>query len=127
VKLIERHKGQIYLRLQFNKMGADACLILTGGERPHLGAVAVGQVRESLAIPGQYSSSISNITLLGHKEDVLAREIAARVAVAFGANVVVCCGIHTDNIALEDIKEIETMSMDMVEELIKYIITKDEE
>jgi hypothetical protein len=126
MKLIERHKGKIYLRLQFNKMGVDACLILTGGERPHLGAVAVGQVRESLAVPEQYSSSVSNITLLGH-EDVLARKVAARVAVALKANVVVCCGIHTDNIALEDIQEIERMSMEMVEEFVEYIITKGKE
>jgi len=121
MKLIERQKGRIQLRLQFIRMGADACLILTGGDRPHLGAAAVAQSRESLAVPGKPSSTVSNITLLGHKDDVLAREIARRFSEATATNVVVCCGIHLDSISTEEIEEILAISSDILEEMVNVV------
>lgn len=117
--LIERQQGRIALRLQLIRMGTDVCVTLTGGERHHLGAVAVAQVRESLEGNDKLSATVSNITLPGHKEDELARKAAARLAAAMAANVVVCCGIHMDNIVLAEIRETEVMVMDMIEELIE--------
>lgn len=103
-------------------MGADVCLILTGGERPHLGAVAVAQPRESLAIPGKVSATVSNITLLGHKEDVLARDIAARISAATAVNAAVCCGIHLDSILANEIEDVVAMCNDMLGEIVQYLI-----
>ena len=102
-------------------MGTDICMILTGGDRPHLGAVAVAQPRASLADPLIISATTSIITLPGHKEDVLARGAAARVAAASRANVTVCCGIHVDNILPDEIAGIETMCNDIIDEVIVYI------
>jgi len=121
--LIERQIGRIALRLQMIRMGIDACVTLSGGERHHLGAVAVAQIWESLTGKDKLSATISNITLPGHKEDELARKAAARLSAALAANVVVCCGIHLDNIALAEINEIEIMVMDMMDELIAAINT----
>lgn len=100
-------------------MGEDVCLVLTGGDRPHCGAVAVAQVRESLSTRGKLSSTVSNITLLGHKEDVLARRLASRVAVAVAANAVVCCGIHLDDISADEITAILDAADDMTNEAIE--------
>lgn len=97
-------------------------MIVTGGDRPHLGAVAVAQPRESLADPLKTSATTSNITLLGHKEDVLARSAASRVASAGSTNVVVCCGIHVENILPEEIDGIEAICNEMIDEAISYII-----
>lgn len=100
-------------------MGEDACIILTGGDRPHLGAVAVGQPRPSLADPEKVSVTLSNITLLGHKDDILARRVAVGVTPKLAVNVVVCCGVHLDNILPEEITDILDLTDEMIEEIIK--------
>jgi hypothetical protein len=55
------------------RSGDDVVVVLGGGERPHIGALAVAIPRPSLADPEQTSSTSSVITLLGHKDDELYR------------------------------------------------------
>lgn len=119
MKLIERSEGRIVLKFQAVAMGTDLCLVISGGDRPHLGAVAVALVRESLDSPGRTASTVSNITLPGHKEDELARRIAARVAAAVSANVAVCCGIHLDRISPAQIERIVTLCDEMTDEFLE--------
>jgi hypothetical protein len=76
------------------RMGEDLCLILSGGEREHIGAAAVAQPRPSLADPARTSATASVIAVLGHKEDVLARELALKVAGTLNVAACVVCGIH---------------------------------
>lgn len=122
MRIVNRQQGRIRLEMMCVRMGLDACLIITGGDRPHLGAVAVSQIRESLADVGRKSSTTSNITLPGHKEDILARDMASRLAVAISANVAVCCGIHLDDISCDEIKSIVEMCSQMLEEIIKQVV-----
>jgi len=84
------------LRLRWVCLGDDLCLILSGGEE-HIGAAAVAQPRPSLADPARTSATASVITLPGHKEDILARELSLKVASALNAAVCVVCGIHMHN------------------------------
>ena len=88
-------------------MGNDCCVVITGGDRPHLGAVALAQARPSLSDPAKTSASTSVLTLLGHKEDALAHRAATRLARDLAANVVVCCGIHVDAITADELKFID--------------------
>jgi hypothetical protein len=53
------------------------------------------------------SASTSVLTLLGHKEDMLAHRAATRLASSLGGNVVVCCGIHVDAITKVELKFID--------------------
>ena len=96
-------------------------MILTGGDCPHLGAVAVAQSRKSLADPLKISATTSNISILGHKEDELTRNAASRVASAISANVAVCCGIHVDHISTFEIDGIKLMCNEVIDEAITYI------
>ena len=82
------------LRLRCVRMGEDCCLTLCGGEREHIGAVAVAQPRPSLADPARTSATASVIALPGHQEDQLARELALKVAASLKVVVCVVCGIH---------------------------------
>jgi hypothetical protein len=59
-------------------MGDDRCMAVSGGGRPHLGAVALAQPRPSLRDPATVSASTSALALLGHKEDILAYRAAER-------------------------------------------------
>ena len=122
IKTFERQTGRIILKLQVIGMGDDICLILTGGDRPHLGAVAVAQVRASLQSEEKLSSSVSNITILGHKEDEIARKVASIVAVTAHSNAVVCCGIHSDNMTQGEIKSTLGACQELLEEAINHIV-----
>jgi len=117
---LERRKGRLAIRLQAIPMGVDWCLILTGGDAPHLGAAAVAQARPRPAGEGS-GSSVSVITLPGHKEDLPAREMAGRVAAVTGANVAVCCGIHLDGISPAEIQDCLTLCGEMAEEFLRDI------
>lgn len=88
-------------------MGEDHCVVISGGDRPHLGAVALAQSRPSLRDPATVSASTSVLALLGHKEDILAHRAAERLASALNRNVVVCCGIHVDRISSAELEFID--------------------
>ena len=67
---------------------------LVGGEVPHIGAVAVSIPRPSLANSRQRSATTSVFTILGHKEDELARPVAAELARTLDRTTVVVAGVH---------------------------------
>ncbi len=99
--------GRTTVRAVTIAMGTDVCVVITGGDRPHLGAVALAQSRPSLKDPSRVSASTSVLTLLGHKEDVIAHRVAERLAAAWNTNVVVCCGIHADSISNDELKALD--------------------
>ena len=95
--------GRMSITASCAAMGKDLCIIVCGGEAPHLGAVAVAQARPSLNDPARLSASTSVLTLPGHKEDDFARAVARCFAQATGSNVVVGCGIHVDAITAAEL------------------------
>ena len=105
------------------KMGDDINVSIYGGDRSHIGAVAVAQARPSLEDPARQSASTSVITITGHKEDMLARSAAAKIAAATGGIVSVSCGIHMDNADKEQI----AAAVEIVEVLIQRLLVEQEE
>ena len=87
-------------------IGEDVLVAIWGGEKPHIGAVAVAQPRPSLKDPAVTSSSASVICLVGHKEDELAKAAAEILSAALETHVVVTAGIHWDSLAPEGIQHI---------------------
>jgi hypothetical protein len=108
--MVQQHKEQ-YQRIVVDftsvAMGNDLCVVIAGGELPHLGAVAVAQARPSLQDKTKLSATTSVITLLGHKEDVVATRVAHALAARLNKNVVVCCGIHVDDIRPDELMFVE--------------------
>ena len=107
------------LRLCCVRMGEDICLVLSGGETEHIGAVAVAQPRPSLADPARTSATASVIALPGHKEDMLARELALKVAGALNVAACVVCGIHLRNPSPGVLDEVVAASRGLVDALLK--------
>ena len=87
-------------------MGSDLCVVIAGGDAPHLGAVAVAQARASLQDGSKRSATTSVIALLGHKDDEIARRAAHALAARLNKNVAVCCGIHLDRITRGELDSI---------------------
>jgi hypothetical protein len=103
------------LRLRCARMGEDLCLILSGGEREHIGAAAVAQPRPSMDDPARTSSTASVIALFGHKEDMLARELALKVAGTLNVVACVVCGIHLHQPSPVMLEETVAASRDLVD------------
>jgi hypothetical protein len=72
--------------------GGDLCVVLGGGERPHIGAAVVRSA---------YSGG--TICLAGHRDDVPARAMAAKISAAKNITVCVVAGIHIDDASAEEI------------------------
>ena len=119
--VVEKTQGRVAIRMEAVGMGADYCLVITGGDRPHLGAVALSTARPSLADPGKISASTSVLTLVGHKEDEVARKIAHQFASHLNCQVVVACGVHLDNISRDELAMMERMLAELAGELLKKL------
>ena len=102
------------------QIGKDWLVAIWGGEKHHIGAVAVAQPRPSLKNPNLTSASSSVICILGHKEDILAKAAAEALAAALNAVVTVTAGIHWDNITEQGIGDVNRH----VKELIDLILEK---
>lgn len=94
----------IILELSVVRLGEDLSVTISGGDRPHIGSVALAVPRESLTGDGSISSTVSVINVVGHKDDVICTEVAGLVASAANCVVTVSCGIHFDGISPEQMR-----------------------
>ncbi|MDO5379997.1 proteasome assembly chaperone 4 family protein [uncultured Phascolarctobacterium sp.] len=104
--------------------GDDMIIVISGGEKEHVGAVALGSPRPSLENSKNISSNASLLCLLGHKDDILAREAALRLSRKYNKNVVVTVGIHIDRATGDDLKEVEKnfhVILNMIEDMMVAI------
>jgi len=118
---LEAHRGRLSLHLGATPMGQDLAVTLSGGDRPHIGAVALSQARASLKGDGSLSATTSVLALLGHKEDDLARALAARLAAALGGAVTVACGIHLEGILPEELAQVPPLVEALTLELLRRV------
>jgi hypothetical protein len=72
--------------------GADLVVVVGGGARYHVGAVALGLSLPSLKDPARRTCSGYLVPVPGHKEEDLARESSLRLSRALERNVVVTVG-----------------------------------
>jgi len=83
-------------------VGADVLVVLTGG-RAHIGAVAIAQPRPGISDPNRIGSTSSVFTLVGHKEDVIAKSMSEELSRKLNRVVSVVAGIHWDSLSQADI------------------------
>lgn len=106
------------------RMGNDLAVAVSGGEKPHIGAVAVAQPRSSLSDPSRTSATTSVIALIGHKEDVLARDLASHIAAATDRVVSLSCGIHYDELSADGIAGIAAVVGRLGDRLLQALAQK---
>ncbi|MDQ0255435.1 hypothetical protein J2S74_002817 [Evansella vedderi] len=85
------------IQCEINKIGDDDLIIVTGGTKPHLGAVVIGTWE------GDHAKVVSH-GLLHHKEEDLFVELAKVWCDTFQKTVVISGGIHIDNATKSDIE-----------------------
>ena len=113
--------GRITVQATVVRAGADLCIVLTGGDRPHIGTVTLSVPRPSLADSARTSATTSVLNLTGHKDGEAAQYLGQRLAAALGANVVVTGGIHVDDIRPEEIKTVLHLIDRLTDRLIELL------
>lgn len=116
-------EGELPYQVQATALliGGDLVVMVYGGDKPHVGAVAVSIPRPSLDDPGVISATTSVYALVGHKEDELAKKMADKLASFLNRKVVLTAGIHVDNITAEGIRAIENNCIKVMEQLLKQL------
>lgn len=118
---VEVSKNRFKIQGLVQVIGNDILLSIWGGTRPHIGSVALAQPRPSLRNPKKWSSTSSDITIIGHKEDMIAKRISERLSSILRRNVIVTAGFHWDNLTNREIKMVENISQKISDEVIKKI------
>ena len=122
---VKTNKGSYDIEAYVRYVGKDLVVIIWGGERPHVGAVAIAQPRPSLKDPDITSSTASVFCLLGHKEDELAKAVSEILAASLDATVVVTAGIHWDDITEEGITTVLENTRILVDMILDKIAQTD--
>lgn len=97
-----------YITCQVTELGGDISVLLTGGDRAHIGAV-------SLAGPGMETTTH---VFPGHKEQHITAHWAEKIAALSGKNVCVQAGIHYHSATEETIQAILALTEDMLTEVL---------
>ena len=105
------------LRASARWIGGDLLVAIWGGERPHIGAVALAQPRPSLEDSRTMSATASVLCVVGHKEDDLVKEASEFLASTLSTRVVVTAGIHWDNLDEEGIRAVQQNSRALVKRI----------
>ncbi len=112
--IIQTGTGRLDLTAEVSQIGRDLLIAVYGGDKPHVGAVAVAQPRPSLKDPEQNSASVSVICCMGHKEDMLARNAAQEISARMKSTVVVTAGMHWTELTEKEITIVEEKMKDLI-------------
>ena len=122
--VLTRSRGALALRLTCVALGGDLSVTLSGGDRGHIGAVALSQPRPSHREGGGVSATTSVLALLGHKEDDLARALGTELASRLDSVVCVACGIHVEGLGAEGLAAILELAGELKEALAQRILAE---
>lgn len=108
---LKEGSGRLNVCLSGEQIGDDWLILLTGGERPHLGASAIAW---------NHAGSVETrvLTVPGHREDELARAYAETCCRVLGSTVQVSCGIHIDHADKGEIFRLVQMAQQLTERFL---------
>ena len=117
-------KDKYKVKLVAIKSGEDLTVIISGGEKPHIGAMAVSIPRPSLEDLNKMSASTSVFTLTGHKEDELSKQIAENITEVTKKVTVTIVGLHIDKATAQDIESLAQNTQKVVNKLRMKLVKK---
>lgn len=112
---IDAGEGDYVISAHGQYIGKDLHVVMTGGEQPHVGAVAVGMPSE------EEGTTVALITVPGHKEDVVVEKAARRLSRQLGITVLVAAGMHWDEIDKKGIKQVIELADLLTEKVLHKV------
>ena len=123
MKIIEG-KDKYKVKLVVVKSGKELTVVISGGEKPHIGAVAIAIPYPSLKNSNKVKVSVSSsvFTLIGHKEDELSKQIAENITKVTKKATVTIVGLHIDKATSQDIGYLIQNTQKAVEKLVGKLV-----
>ena len=115
---MEKYYDGLRVRLRVERMGDDLCIMISGGDAPHIGSVAIAEPRESLRRDGSRSATVSTFNFVGHKDDEIANAAAHAVAAQANCRTVVLCGLHYAKLDDKKIAAIHALTERMINDIL---------
>ncbi len=103
-------QGRVTLRIRALWMGQDVCILLDGGEKPHIGAASTAN-----------NHNVKSHSLPHHKEEELATMVATHMQERFSCTAHCVCGIHIHAITKDEISLVYKLAQNLMEELAQKI------
>ncbi len=123
-KVFEAGEGRCKVFLEAALTPGGVSINLFGGERPHVGAVALCFPWPLASDPAKIETTAAVLPLPGHKDGELAGEVAKKIARACHLPVAVVAGLHIDNAQPQEIEGLVEASHRAAEELIAWLASQ---
>ncbi len=112
--------GRFLMEVSVALSSGGISVYLCGGERPHIGTTVLAEPRKSLTGEG-WSCTSSVMNLCGHKDDVLARNMAETFCALFQLPVCVCAGVHIDDATEKELAHLSEVFQQLKEKTAEEI------
>jgi hypothetical protein len=99
----------------------DVLITVWGGTRPHIGALVVSAPHPDHAPEEGRCSTVLQFSFPGHRDNVVARRVAERVASALQRTIVVSAGIHVPDITPAGIDTVLANTDCLIEKIISFL------
>ena len=107
------------------EVGDELVVVVNGGDKPHVGSVAIAVPRPSHKDSSSLSSTVSVYNFTGHKDDQIASPLAGLIARNCNRTAVVLAGVHIEGAREQDIvcllDHMSKMNERIIEDLKKRI------
>jgi hypothetical protein len=118
---VDISEGRFKMHGHVQEIGEDFLVSIWGGTKPHIGAVGIATPRASLKDPNRWSATSSNFTFIGHKEDLLVKQMSEGLAAQLKRNVVVVAGIHWDGVTASEIEVIQNLTGKLSAQILRRL------
>lgn len=109
------------IRLAAVCCGRDLSVTVCGGTGHHVGAAALAcGILPDGSLP-RYSATVSTLTVMDHKDDAVAKDMAKKLADCIHGNVTVTAGVHIDNASPGELEILQGNCRQACEELIRKL------
>ncbi len=112
-----RTAANLTLEATLLRAGEGLVVVVTGGDRPHVGSVSLAEPRESLR-GGETSATVSTLNRMGHKDDAIGNLFADVLARRTGLPCVATCGVHVDGLDASGIEQVLTLAQALLGDLL---------
>ena len=105
-KIIKRQLSFSTLTIEIKLIGKDILILLSGGDKPHIGCAVLAIPSLSLRDKTKISCTSSILNVTGHKDEKICRYVAETFCQKYNSVTVCTGGFHVDNLTAEQIQEV---------------------